>query len=179
MQQEVTPQGLHHIRTFCRDLENRASTNLEFHGIAMLARNTSGNKLVEEIGHTVAHQERDRGETHSLMKGIFNGVIIKRAYPRRNRSFLKIPVQLYDHGLQQLELIEKQEQGDAEFVRETIAFLKYAYYEHGDHYRLLDKSERAGLSHIAYFFNEILLANRLALQTLTLEEITNEFLVWL
>lgn len=179
MYKEVTPQSLHHIRTFCKDLENRASTNLEFHGIAMLARNTCDNKLVQEIGHTVAHQERDRGETHSLMREIFNGMIIKRAYPRRNRSFLKIPVELYAHGLQQLKLIESQERDDGVFVRETIAFLKYAYYEDGDHYRLVDKSEQEALDHIAYFFNEILLANRLALETITLEQIGNEFLAWL
>lgn len=127
----------------------------------------------------MAHQERNRGETHSLMKEIFNRVIIKRAHPRRNRSFLRIPAQLYAHGLQQLKLIERQEEDNWEFVRETIAFLEYAYYKDGDHYRLVDECEQEALNHIAYFFNEILLANRLALESITLEAIANEFLTWI
>ena len=101
---------------------------------------------------------------------------MKRAYPHRNRSFLKIPTELYVDGLQQLELME---QHSWEFVRETIAFLKYSYRKDRGHYRLVDQSEREGLGHIAYFFNEILLANKFVLQTITLEQIAHEFLVWM
>jgi hypothetical protein len=144
----------------------------------MLARNMCGNKLVREIGHTVAHNERDRGDAHSLVEEIFRSVIMKRAHPLRNRSFLKIPAQLYDHGLQQLELMEKQAQGHSDFAKETIAVLKYAYCKDGGYYRLVDKREQDSLNNIAYFFNEILLANRIAIQSITLEEIASEFLVW-